>query len=119
MRLSTLSAVGTIHSGWPWTTLSLEPSNSPNAVDGVVAVPGARNAEDLPVNRRVDFRTSRTFEAGPGSVRFFAELTNVTNRSNVCCVRYEPITVGGQPALNRVERNGLPFILNVGALWQF
>jgi hypothetical protein len=114
-----LSAVGTIHSGWPWTTLSLEPSSAPNAVDGVVAVPGARNAENLPVNRRVDFRTSRTFEAGPGSVRFFAELTNVTNRKNVCCVLYEPITVAGQPALNRVERAGLPLILNVGALWQF
>jgi hypothetical protein len=114
-----LSAVGTVHSGWPWTTLSLEPSNASNAVDGVVAVPGPRNAENLPVNRRVDFRASRTFDAGPGSVGFFAELTNVTNRDNVCCVRYEPITVAGQPALNRVERGGLPLILNVGALWQF
>jgi outer membrane receptor protein involved in Fe transport len=114
-----LSSVATIHSGWPTTTLALEPSNASNAVDGVVAVPGPRNAENLDVNRRIDFRASRSFDAGPGSVRFFAELTNVTNRENPCCVRYESITVAGQPALERVERNGLPFIVNVGALWQF
>jgi len=117
----TLSAVLNVHTGWPVTTLSLVPSSAPNAVDGVVAVPGPRNAERLGTARRVDFRASRTYAAGAGSVRVFAEVTNLTGRENVCCLRYEQVDtpVGAPPELTVEPRNGLPFTLNVGALWQF
>jgi hypothetical protein len=109
-----------LHTGWPATTLALEPSSAPNAVDGVVAVPGARNADDLRPMRRIDFRASKVFDAGVGSVRFFAELVNVTNRANPCCVAYEPFTTPvGAPALERDERRSLPLTGNVGVLWDF
>ena len=116
-----LSAVLNMHTGWPATTLSLVPSNAPNAVDGVVAVPGPRNAERLDTTRRIDFRASRTYAAGAGSVRIFAEVTNLTGRDNVCCLRYEQADTpfGAPPALAVSARDGLPFTLNLGALWQF
>jgi outer membrane receptor protein involved in Fe transport len=117
----TLSGVADIHTGWPTTTLALVPSNAPNAVDGVVAVPGPRNAERLGPTRRLDFRASRRVAAGLGSLRVFAEVTNLTNRGNECCVRYEQVaTPPGAPAeLELVPQHGLPLVLNVGALWEF
>ena len=117
----TLSAVLNVHTGWPVTTLSLVPSNAPDAVDGVVAVPGPRNAERLGTAQRVDFRASRTYAAGAGSVRVFAEVTNLTGRENVCCLRYEQADtpIGAPPELAVEPRNGLPFTVNLGALWQF
>ena len=117
----TLSAVLNVHTGWPVTTLSLVPSNAPDAVDGVVAVPGPRNAERLGTAQRVDFRASRTYAAGAGSVRVFAEVTNLTGRENVCCLRYEQADtpIGTPPELAVEPRNGLPFTVNLGVLWQF
>jgi hypothetical protein len=116
-----LSAVLNTHTGWPVTTLSLVPSNAPNAVGGVVAVAGPRNAERLPTVARVDLRASRTYAAGAGSVRIFAEVTNLTGRENVCCLSYQQIdtAVGAQPELAVDTRHGLPFTVNFGALWQF
>jgi hypothetical protein len=117
----TLSAVANVHTGWPTTALNLVPSSAPNAVDGVVAVPGPRNAERLDVTRRIDFRASRTLAAGHGSVRLFAEVTNLTGRDNICCVRYEQAETppGAPPMLTTEQQFGLPFTLNFGALWQF
>jgi hypothetical protein len=116
-----LSAVANLHTGWPTTTLALMPSNAPNAIDGVVAVPGPRNGERLSPTRRIDFHASRTFAAGAGSLRVFAEVTNITDRDNVCCVRYEQTETapGEPPALTMEERRGLPLTINFGALWQF
>ena len=117
----TLSAIANVHTGWPMTTLALVPSNAPNAVDGVVAVSGVRNAERLDPMRRIDFRASRTFKVGAGSLRTFVEVTNITERDNVCCVGYEQAVTppGEPPALVMSERSGLPLTVNLGALWQF
>ncbi|HUO67773.1 MAG TPA: TonB-dependent receptor [Gammaproteobacteria bacterium] len=117
----TLSAVLNVHTGWPVTTLSLVPSNAPNAVDGVVAVPGPRNAERLDTMQRIDFRASRTYAVRAGSVRVFAEVTNLLGTENVCCLRYEQADtpLGSPPSLTVEPRNGLPFTVNIGALWQF
>jgi len=116
----TLTAVASMHTGWPATTLELQPSSAPEAVDGVIAVAGPRNEDRLRPMRRLDFRASRMFEAGPGTLRFFAELTNVMNRANPCCVSYEPVTApNGVPSLERIERRSLPLTGNVGVLWQF
>ncbi len=71
--------------------------------------------------QRVDFRASRTYAAGAGSVRVFAEVTNLTGRENVCCLRYEQADtpIGAPPELAVEPRNGLPFTVNLGVLWQF
>jgi hypothetical protein len=114
-----LSAIATFHTGWPTTTLALATVPGPNGTEQVL-VPGERNAERLQSLRRIDFRASRVFDAGVGSLRFFAEVTNVTNRRNPCCVRYEAVTLSdGTVRLDRLERAGPPFTPNVGVVWEF
>jgi hypothetical protein len=115
-----LNAAATAHSGWPVTLVMLETVPGPGGVPTTVAVAGERNAERLDWLRRLDFRASRTYAPKVGSLRFFAELTNVTNRDNPCCLGYDSVTLpGGEPGLAAEERHGLPLTANVGLLWEF
>jgi hypothetical protein len=115
-----LNAAATAHSGWPVTQVMLETVPGPGGVPTTVAVAGERNAERLDWLRRLDFRASKTLVPKVGSLRFFAELTNVTNRANPCCLGYDSVTLpGGEPGLAAEERHGLPLTANVGLLWEF
>jgi hypothetical protein len=110
-----LSAAASVHSGWPATAVTLEQSGGQT-----VAVLGPRNADRLRPLRRIDFRASRNLDVGVGALRLFAEITNVTNRNNPCCLRYEEgAGAGGTPTLLRSERFGLPLTGNIGLLWEF
>ena len=85
-----------------------------------IAVAGVRNAERLDPLRRIDLRATKQFDPKVGTVRFFAELTNATNRDNPCCLAFDPVTsANGSLVLERSERNSLPMIVNVGLLWEF
>jgi hypothetical protein len=109
------SAAASVHSGWPATAVTLEQSGGQT-----VAVLGPRNADRLRPLRRIDFRASRNLDVGVGALRLFAEITNVTNRNNPCCLRYEEgAGAGGTPTLLRSERFGLPLTGNIGLLWEF
>lgn len=110
-----LTAVATVHRGWPTTTVSVVT----NAAGGRTAVAGERNASRLDAVRRLDMRASRDFHIGTGDLRFFAEVTNVTNRENPCCLVYEPVTVDGQPSLVGSARARAGIAGNIGLLWQF
>jgi hypothetical protein len=83
-------------------------------------VAGERNAVRLPSLRRLDVQASRDLEVAVGSLRLFAEVTNLTDRSNPCCWQYdEGVAPDGSPVLLQSERAGLPMTLNFGALWEF
>lgn len=112
----TVSATATIHRGWPATELRLVT----NASGEPVVAPGARNASRLPSVRRLDFRLSRDYALGDTALRFFAEITNLTNRDNPCCLVYSAATLpDGSPVLVRQERAQGGVTGNVGLLWQF
>lgn len=112
----TVSAAATIHRGWPVTELGL--AAGPGG--GPVVVAGPRHAARLPSVRRLDFRASREFTPGATGLRFFAEITNLTNRPNPCCLAYSIATLpDGSPALVRDEREQGGATGNVGVLWQF
>jgi outer membrane receptor protein involved in Fe transport len=115
-----LSAVATLHSGWPATDMHLATVSDAAGNAQPIAVAGERNAERLDPLRRIDLRATRQFDPKLGSVRFFAELTNATDRDNPCCLAFDPVTAAdGSLALERSERNSLPLIVNVGLLWEF
>ena len=115
-----LTAVATLHSGWPATSLALVPAPGATGSAQAVAVPGPRNAERLGPMRRLDLRASRDYRPKVGSLRFFAEVTNATDRANPCCLMYDtPVLPGGGFGLVRVERHTLPLTGNVGLLWEF
>jgi hypothetical protein len=111
-----LSATATLHRGWPTTEVTV----ITNAAGERVAVAGERNAVRLGGVRRLDIRASRDFGIGPGALRFFAEVTNLTNRDNPCCLVYDPgTTAGGVPTLIGAERARAGVTGNLGLLWQF
>jgi hypothetical protein len=85
------------------------------AVDGGSGRNGSRQCRQAD-----DDRASRIYDVPVGSLRFFTEVTNLTDRANPCCLDYDPVTsADGSQTLARVERNGMPFMANVGVLWEF
>jgi hypothetical protein len=57
---------------------------------------------------------------GSGALRFFAEVANLTDRENPCCLVFDPVTLpDGSPGLERTERARFGATGNVGLLWQF
>jgi outer membrane receptor protein involved in Fe transport len=111
-----LSATATTHRGWPTTEVTVVTT----ATGERVAVAGPRNGARLGGVRRLDMRASRDFGVGPGALRFFAEITNLTNRDNPCCLVYNPATSSdGLPTLVGTERARAGVTGNIGLLWQF
>ena len=115
-----LTAVATLHSGWPATDLHVATVSDAAGNAQTIAVAGERNAERLDPMRRLDLRATRRFDPKLGSVRLFAELTNATDRDNPCCLAFDPVTAAdGSLGLERSELDSLPLIVNVGLLWEF
>jgi hypothetical protein len=111
-----LTGAAALNLGWPTTTVSVVT----NTAGERIAVADERNASRLGTVRRLDVRASRDFPIGPGDLRFFAEIMNVTDRQNPCCLVYEPVTdADGQPSLAGVERARAGITGNIGLLWQF
>jgi hypothetical protein len=105
-----------MHRGWPATEVTVTTTPTGERV----AVAGPRNALRLGGVRRLDARASREIAIGAGSLRFFAEITNLTNRDNPCCLVYEPVTTpDGLPSLVGEEQSRVGITGNVGLLWQF
>jgi hypothetical protein len=91
-----------------------------NAAGEPVAVAGPRNAVRLPSVRKLDFGVSRRFAVGETALEFFAEISNLTNHDNPCCLVYDEATApDGSPALVRDERGQGGITGNIGLLWQF
>jgi hypothetical protein len=111
-----LSAAASAHRGWPATEVSVVD----NAAGEPVAVAGPRNAVRLRNVRKLDFGASRDFVLGSTVLEFFAEVANLTNHDNPCCLVYEDATAAdGSPTLVRDERGQAGITGNVGVLWQF
>jgi hypothetical protein len=112
----TISAAASAHKGWPATEVSVVQ----NGAGETVAVTGPRNAVRLPDVRKLDFGASRDFMLGSTVLQFFAEVANLTNRDNPCCLVYEPGTApDGSPTLVRGEDEQAGITGNIGLLWQF
>ena len=112
----TISAAASAHRGWPATEVSVVEGGGGEPV----AVAGPRNAARLSNVRKLDFGASREFALGPTSLEFFAEVSNLANRRNVCCLVYEEATApDGSPTLVRKEQGQAGVTGNIGLLWQF
>ena len=111
-----ISAAASAHRGWPATEVSVvtDPAGEP------VAVAGPRNAVRLPSVRKLDFGAAREFALGETTLEFFAEVSNLTNRDNPCCLVYDPaIAPDGSSTLVRDERAQAGITGNIGLLWRF
>jgi outer membrane cobalamin receptor len=111
-----ISAAASAHRGWPATEVSVVD----DAAGEPVAVAGPRNAVRLRNVRKLDFGASRDFALGSTTLEFFAEVANLTNHDNPCCLVYEDATApDGSTTLVPDERGQAGIAGNIGLLWQF
>ena len=109
-----------IRSGWPITSLRIEEVVGPGGERETVAIPGVRNAEQLPHFASLDARISRKFDVRRGSLTVFAEVTNLLDRNNLCCIDYDLETdENDNEFLSSSPDYLLPLLPAVGILWEF
>ena len=114
------SVAGLIRSGWPTTSLALEEIIGPGGAPGFIAIPGPRNAKQLPRFASLDARISRKFDVGRGTITAFVEVSNLLDRNNVCCFDYDLETdENGEEFLESSPDYWLPLLPAVGFLWEF
>jgi outer membrane receptor protein involved in Fe transport len=115
------AAAASVHSGWPVTDLTFRQSGVD--VDGepvYVVVPGLRNQLSLPTFASLDLRLSRTFDVRRGSLMAFVEISNATNRRNICCHDWDiNDDVANGFSLERSFDYWLPLLPAIGVLWEF
>ena len=104
----------TWHTGWPTTSVRLgKPVTTPPEV-----IVGPRNDSRLDDFFSLDARVSRRFALRHGELEAWLELTNMTDRSNPCCVDYR-VSDAEPPALLRDEDYWLPILPSIGVLWRY
>jgi outer membrane cobalamin receptor len=111
--VATLAA--SYHTGWPTTSVQLaEP------VDQVPprVIVGSRYDTRLQDYLSIDARISRQFALKHGELDAWFEVTNLTNRSNPCCVDYQ-VLEGPPPVLLRDDDHWLPLLPSFGVLWRY
>jgi hypothetical protein len=115
-----LSFAGHLRSGWPTTSLSLDEIAIPGGEPLFVAIPGPRNAERLSEFASIDARISRSFDLSSGRLTAFFEVSNLTNRNNVCCLDFDIETdADGNGVLKSSPDYWLPLLPAIGFLWEF
>ncbi|MBT8099717.1 MAG: TonB-dependent receptor [Gammaproteobacteria bacterium] len=110
-----------VHTGWPSTDLRLEENGTDANGDTIyVAVPGPRNALRHGTFGSLDARLSRRFNVPHGSLLAFVEVSNLSNRRNVCCSDWD-IAVDNNtiPELESSPDYWLPLLPAIGVLWEF
>ena len=116
-----LSLAASVHDGWPTTDLSLTQDGvDPDGEPVFIVVPGPRNALRHDDFASIDFRASRRIDVRRGTLSIFLEISNITNRKNVCCIDWDVMDdAQGNPALERGLDYWLPRLPAIGVLWEF
>jgi hypothetical protein len=96
----TLAINGSVHTGWPTTSLELTtpPGGEP------ILVLGPRNEERLPDYYRFDARLSRSFQLQRGTLTWYVDVLNFLGRRNVRGYEFE---IEGEDGQLRLERESL------------
>ena len=117
-----VALAASVHTGWPATDLTLvEDGVDENGEMQFVAVPGPRNVLRHSTFASLDFRVSRTWNLQRGSLMAFFEVSNLTNRRNVCCFDFdiEEDEVTGEDGLVNSLDYWMPLLPAIGVLWEF
>ena len=116
-----LSLAASVHSGWPTTDLSLvQDGVDPGGEPVYVVVPGPRNTLRHDDFASIDFRASRRFDVRRGTLSVFLEISNITDRENVCCIDWDiEDDAQGNPVLEYSYDYWLPLLPAIGILWEF
>lgn len=99
------------HSGWRRNSLVLSESGN-----GIELTP--RNSEAWPNYLSLDLRSTWTKTLPKGALEVFAEVDNVSNHGNACCVSYSVVSSGSQTTLSPETSTWLPRLYLIGVTWQ-
>ena len=109
-----------VHSGWPQTELTLSEGLDEDGELEYTAVVGPRNNSRYKTFASVDARVSRTFDVRRGNLTAFFEVSNLTNRRNICCSDYDVDEHDdGSLSLEFSDDTWLPLVPAIGVLWEF
>ena len=111
----TATLVNSFHSGWPSSTLGVDPVTGEPRIDL-----SERNRSRYANYNSLDLRLTRTFILSRGALDVYVELSNAASRENDCCVEYE-VTRAPDGSLNyrREIDSWLPIVPSVGVLWRY
>ena len=85
-----------------------------------VPVIGPRNSRRYPTFASLDARISRSFDMPRGALTLFLEVTNLTNRQNVCCADFDlEEDADGNDVLDAGRDFWPPLLPAIGVLWEF
>lgn len=116
----TFSAALHYHSGWPVTGVSLEIQENGMPEPELITRFARRNGQRLGSYLRADVRVSRWFDLGDTRLQLFAEISNLQDRFNPCCVDYDiDFDDLDRPFLDRTEDAWLPLLPELGIRWEF
>lgn len=110
------SLANSYHTGWPTTTLSLQPAPGGS---GQAVVSGERNAERYGDYNSLDLRIQRRFDLPDSTLEAFFEVTNALIQRNACCTEYAVSAPAGQPMIDRDTDYWPKIIPSLGVLWKF
>lgn len=113
-----INVLFTFHSGWPATLETFVPVTDGNGNPALAVRPQKIYGARLPHYQRLDVRATRRWTTSRGSFRFFAEIVNVTNHSNVFAYDYlRTVTPAGDPFLQQDKLKWFTILPSVGLSW--
>jgi hypothetical protein len=84
------------------------------------AVLGVRNSARFAAHMSVDARVSRRFQMGPGTLIAFAQVTNLFDRANRCCLELDlPDETSNPLALEIQPLRSYPLVPALGVSYEF
>lgn len=114
----TINASYAFHTGWPATLESLREVTGSDGEPDVAIKPNKIYGSRLPDYHRVDVRATKRVRAWGGNLRFFFEVTNLTNHSNVFGYDYYRVPdANGGIVLRRDSEKWFIILPSLGISW--
>lgn len=106
------------HTGWPSTTEHLVSVTGPNGAPDVAIEPDKLYGSRFPSYQRLDLRITRRKATARGEVRFFLDVVNITNHSNVLGYDYfKSRDTAGGIGLQRDLETWFTILPSLGVSW--
>jgi hypothetical protein len=117
-RLWSVNGSFAFHTGWPSTLEALVPVLDEDGEPDVAIRPLKIYGSRLPSYFRFDVRATRRWTTRGGDMRFFVELVNLTNHSNVFGYDYfRTFDATGHLSLGRDEETWFTILPSLGVAW--
>jgi hypothetical protein len=117
-RLWSVNGAFAFHTGWPATTEAMVPVLDEDGEPDTSIRPTKLYGSRLPSYFRFDIRATRRWTNSHGDFRFFVELVNMTNHSNVFGYDYfRTPDHAGNIVLERDEETWFSILPSLGFAW--